>query len=338
LNIDFQDHELIFFLAEVGMRFLILMFLFFFRSFSNCSMSCYNLRPGPKRWDCTRRCAERGDKLSQHNVGRYSLTGQFGFKQDYDAAFEWFTKASEQGFARSQVQLASMYEKGVAVSEDKAKALYWYKKAAQQNDVSSQLLVGLWYYKGIGVQKDLVKAYMWTLIAESSGSSKAAKNKDYLKGQLSFKQQLEAQKLFFKFRRKYPKTVDSFTGKPDSVTEQIEGYKSKAREAYKKGDIQKVKAMYLKCAKLGDATCVNDYGYHCAESSSDLDKALKITHKLQKKTPNDACIHDTIGWLYFKKKSYVKALKYLKIAEEMAPNVPEVKEHISIVEKAIKNR
>ena len=53
-------------------------------------------------------------------------------EQDAKKAFQWLTKAAEQGFAISQYSLGTMYENGHGVKQDKEKAFQWVEKAAEQ--------------------------------------------------------------------------------------------------------------------------------------------------------------------------------------------------------------
>jgi TPR repeat protein len=50
------------------------------------------------------RMAEAGDPVAQYNLG-FMLEKGVGVKQDYPAAFNWFRKAADQGYADAQVSL-----------------------------------------------------------------------------------------------------------------------------------------------------------------------------------------------------------------------------------------
>jgi TPR repeat protein len=49
---------------------------------------------------------------------------------DYDAAFEYLTKAAELGYLMAHYELGNMYEEGEGVEKDQEKAIYHYEKAA----------------------------------------------------------------------------------------------------------------------------------------------------------------------------------------------------------------
>jgi len=45
-----------------------------------------------------------------------------GITQNYDKAFEWFSKSAEQGNSDANMLLGSMYLKGIGVAKDYGKA------------------------------------------------------------------------------------------------------------------------------------------------------------------------------------------------------------------------
>ena len=69
--------------------------------------------------------AERGDPRAQHN-----LAAQLEREKKYDEALRWYTRAAEQGFEASAMNLAQMYEKGIGVGQDRAEAMKRYRALA----------------------------------------------------------------------------------------------------------------------------------------------------------------------------------------------------------------
>jgi hypothetical protein len=45
-------------------------------------------------------------------------------------AVQWYRKAAEAGYARAQVNLGSLYERGLGVRKDQAQAMQWYRRAS----------------------------------------------------------------------------------------------------------------------------------------------------------------------------------------------------------------
>jgi TPR repeat protein len=50
----------------------------------------------------------------------------------------WTRKAAEQGFAKAQYILGTLFEEGLGTTPDIAQAKIWYAKAAAQGDVKAQ--------------------------------------------------------------------------------------------------------------------------------------------------------------------------------------------------------
>ncbi|MBR5145147.1 MAG: sel1 repeat family protein, partial [Clostridia bacterium] len=130
--------------------------------------------------------------------------------QQYDDAYKWFLKASEQGVAWAYGNIGWMYENGCGVKQDYAQAFgnyeiaallgdmygysnsawllqngwgvaqdykkafdYWLK-AAQMGNVNAQNSVGLFYKNGWGVAQDQEKAAEWFVRALQNGEQQYA--------------------------------------------------------------------------------------------------------------------------------------------------------------------
>lgn len=92
---------------------------------------------------------------------------------DHQIAYSKFKQAAEQGEARAQSSLASMYYNGLGVQKDYEQALYWYTKAAEQGLASAQYTLGLMYAEGKGAPKDNAKALYWYTKAAEQGHPEA---------------------------------------------------------------------------------------------------------------------------------------------------------------------
>ena len=73
--------------------------------------------------------AEKGDPRAQHN-----LAAQLEREQKYDEAIKWYTRAAEQGFRPSEMNLAQMYEKGIGMKQDTAEARKRYRRLAEMGE------------------------------------------------------------------------------------------------------------------------------------------------------------------------------------------------------------
>ncbi len=71
--------------------------------------------------------ARGGEAPAQSRLGIMYENGQGGLQKDLAKAAEWHLKAAEQGYPRSQYNLAMMYESGMGVAKDAAEAAKWFK-------------------------------------------------------------------------------------------------------------------------------------------------------------------------------------------------------------------
>lgn len=72
--------------------------------------------------------ANKGNADAQYYVGK--IYEGLGTAPDHKTAAQWYAKAAAGGHSASQFVLASLYEKGLGVAEDKARALSLYRRAA----------------------------------------------------------------------------------------------------------------------------------------------------------------------------------------------------------------
>jgi tetratricopeptide (TPR) repeat protein len=76
------------------------------------------------------------------------------------------------------------------------------------------------------------------------------------------------------------------------------------------------------------ANALNYLGYTYADLGKNLDEAERLIKEALKYKPNDGYITDSLGWVYYKKGEYEKALQYLKKAVEIVPDDPIMLEHV----------
>ena len=118
----------------------------------------------------TRREAEQGDAVGQHNLGVLYFTGA-GMPLDFEKSVKWFDKAAEQGVSGSQINL------------------------------------GIAYQGGLGVPKDIIKSYIWFNIASANGSNLAPEYRDNIAQFMSRSQIEEAQRTAGQMLKNNPKLV-----------------------------------------------------------------------------------------------------------------------------------
>lgn len=79
------------------------------------------------------------------------------------------------------------------------------------------------------------------------------------------------------------------------------------------------------------AEALNYIGYTYADKGIHLDRAQELIEKAIKNRPNAGFIIDSLGWLYFKKGYYNKAIMELKKAMKLTPEDASISEHLGDV-------
>jgi len=117
--------------------------------------------------------ATAGHPLAQVGVATLYYGG-LGVVLDYRLAFDWYSKAAEQGVAQAEYMSGAMYRDGRGVEQDEIKAAALFRKAAEHGIQGAQYSLGLIYLKGSGVARDYAEAYYWfSLAASAQGKDKA---------------------------------------------------------------------------------------------------------------------------------------------------------------------
>ena len=141
-----------------------------------------------------KKAAEQGNAKAQNNLGTMYDNGR-GVIQDDKEAVKLYRLAAEQGIAYAQINLGLMYANGEGVLQDDKEAVKWYRLAAEQGNADGQFYLGVMYGLGKGVVQDNVYRYMWFNIAASEGNQIARAYKDIIAKEMTPSQIAEAQKL-----------------------------------------------------------------------------------------------------------------------------------------------
>ena len=70
--------------------------------------------------------------LQAQNVIATFYEAGTGVVQDRAQALKWYTKAAEHGYSDAEFSLGVMYDNGQGVTQDYAEAAKWYRYAAEQ--------------------------------------------------------------------------------------------------------------------------------------------------------------------------------------------------------------
>lgn len=89
--------------------------------------------------------------------------------KDLKEAFQWFSRAAQQGDPESQFYLGVMHECGEGVEQDAKRLLNGTCWQPGRNMRRPSTNVGNFYYKGVGTEKDLKKAVKWLTLAAMRG-------------------------------------------------------------------------------------------------------------------------------------------------------------------------
>ncbi len=119
--------------------------------------------------------AEQGRVDAMHSIAHTCLYGIAGVKQDYNKAFQWFTRAADNGCPQAMYHLGLCNANGYGTAKNPEKALDWYKKSAARGDEDAEYQVGLCYETGSGTKADPDEAKRWYQTAAAHGQPDADK-------------------------------------------------------------------------------------------------------------------------------------------------------------------
>ena len=82
-----------------------------------------------------------------YRIGKMHCYG-LGTEQDYEKAFQWFLKSSQEGHKFAQYSLANLYYYGNGVEKDLSQAFLWYQKSSSQGQPYASYAIAQMYNKG----------------------------------------------------------------------------------------------------------------------------------------------------------------------------------------------
>src|SRR5258706_6538915 len=112
--------------------------------------------------------AQQGHAKAQEKIGTMYYEGR-GVARDYGEAFGWFRRAADHGDPNAPFYLGVMYHDGLGVVKDRAEAVRWYRRAADQGTAIAQVNLGAAYADGDGVPRDDAEAVSWDHKAPEHG-------------------------------------------------------------------------------------------------------------------------------------------------------------------------
>ena len=117
------------------------------------------------------RAYEHGNGKSACNLGQAYLDG---VPPDYDAALQWFHRATDLGIPEAVNDIGFMYASGYGVPKDETEALQWFLRASDMGSAAAANNAGLMYASQYGTNS--VDALRWFSKAADMGSAEARQN------------------------------------------------------------------------------------------------------------------------------------------------------------------
>ena len=138
--------------------------------------------------------AEQGDAKRQFLIATMYYEGT-GIEKNIPEAVKWYRLAVAQGDVQAQFNLGVLYRDGQGVAQNYAEAAKLFELAAAQGKAPAQYELGLIYGQGQGVAQNLFRSYMWSYLSASLGHTEAIRNRDYAATLMTSEQIAQAQKM-----------------------------------------------------------------------------------------------------------------------------------------------
>lgn len=87
-----------------------------------------------------------------------------------------------------------------------------------------------------------------------------------------------------------------------------------------------------------NASALNFIGYTLTEQNQDLDEAERLLHRALELRPETGAFLDSLGWLFFRRQDYGRAVSTLEHAAALEPDEPVIAEHLGDAYLGIQKR
>ena len=254
-----------------------------------------------------------------YRIGKMHCYG-LGTEQDYEKAFQWFLKSSQEGHKFAQYSLANLYYYGNSVEKDLSQAFLWYQESASQGQPYASYAVAQMYSKG-------------EYVAENNETAQR-----YYKAALSGFLELESKdqaddNLFYKIGVMYKnglgteadisKAIDYFkrSAEMNNKNGLYEYGKTLIQGKYIEADLNKGLECIEKAMKLKNSNAKRFFALEYISGeyfSQDIEKGLFMLTECADKGDSFACFQ--LGQFYLKgeivTQDLERAEKYLLLAED----------------------
>jgi len=98
------------------------------------------------------------------------------------------------------------------------------------------------------------------------------------------------------------------------------------------GQPQKANEQYEQALKINPnfVVAANNLAWNYVEYGGNIDVALALAQTAKEQFPDDPSVSDTLGWIYYKKSVYLKAIALLKESAEKLPKNPTAHYHLGM--------
>ena len=254
-----------------------------------------------------------------YRIGKMHCYG-LGTEQDYEKAFQWFLKSSQEGHKFAQYSLANLYYYGNGVEKDLSQAFLWYRKSSEQGQPYAPYAVAQMYDKGEYVSQSEETAQRYYKVA--------------LSGFLELESKDQADdNLFYKIGVMYKnglgteadisKAIDYFkrSAEMNNKNGLYEYGKTLIQGKYIEADLNKGLECIEKAMKLKNSNAKRFFALEYISGeyfSQDIEKGLFMLTECADKGDSFACFQ--LGQFYLKgeivTQDLERAEKYLLLAED----------------------
>jgi tetratricopeptide (TPR) repeat protein len=179
--------------------------------------------------------------------------------------------------------------------------------------------------------------YLGIVYARTGRYDRAA---DYLRqllsSDLAYINQIHTQMILgyiYTIQERYEEALILFRGIIDMGLESAQAYAAIGYILDRQGDFKEAIMNLYRAIEIDpdNANAHNSLGYIFAESSLNLDEALKECKKAVTLDRDNPAYLDSLGWVYHKLGEKKQAISYLKKALKKAPANDEIRNHLSLV-------
>ena len=254
-----------------------------------------------------------------YRIGKMHCYG-LGTEQDYEKAFQWFLKSSQEGHKFAQYSLANLYYYGNGVEKDLSQAFLWYQKSASQGQPYASYAAAQMYSKGeyVAENKETAQRYYKAALSgflELESKDQADDNLFYKIG-VMYKNGLGTE-------ADISKAIDYFkrSAEMNNKNGLYEYGKTLIQGKYIEADLNKGLECIEKAMKLKNSNAKRFFALEYISGeyfSQDIEKGLFMLTECADKGDSFACFQ--LGQFYLKgeivTQDLERAEKYLLLAED----------------------